>query len=87
MFTFRGRVRDTDGHSRSEGSEKTERIGVFELTGLVADAATISAKRHRIEQIVLIGLTVYSFEGTTKKDAAYQKILLVCRIFLCYTYN
>ena len=63
MFTFRGRVRDTDGHSRSEGSEKTERIGVFELTGLGADAATISAKRHRIEQIVLNGLTVYSFEG------------------------
>ena len=67
MFTFRGRVRDTDGHSRSEGSEKTERIGVFELTGFVADAATISAKRHRIEQIVLNGLTVYSFEGTTKE--------------------
>ena len=73
MFTFRGRVRDTDGHSRSEGSEKTERIGVFELTGLGADAATISAKRHRIEQIVLIGLTVYSFEGTRKK---YRIILL-----------
>ena len=73
MFTFRGRVRDTDGHSRSEGSEKTERIGVFELTGLGADAATISAKRHRIEQIVLIGLTVYSFEGTRNK---YRIILL-----------
>ena len=68
MLAFRGRVRDTDGHSRSGGSEKTERIGVFELTGLGADAATISAKRHRIEQIVLIGLTVYSFEGTTKKN-------------------
>ena len=26
-------------------------------------SATISAKRHRIEQIVLNGLTVYSFEG------------------------
>ena len=86
MFTFRGRVRDTDGHSRSEGSEKTERIGVFELTGLGADAATISAKRHRIEQIVLIGLTVYSFEGTTKKAAVYQKILLICRSF-CSSYN
>ena len=86
MFTFRGRVRDTDGHSRSEGSEKTERIGVFELTGLGADAATISAKRHRIEQIVLNGLTVYSFEGTTKKAAVYQKILLICRSF-CSSYN
>ena len=86
MFTFRGRVRDTDGHSRSEGSEKTERIGVFELTGLGADAATISAKRHRIEQIVLIGLTVYSFEGTTKKAAVYQKYLLIYRSF-CSSYN
>ena len=75
MFTFRGRVRDTDGHSRSEGSEKTERIGVFELTGLGADAATISAKRHRIEQIVLNGLTVYSFEGTTKKGLWH---IIVC---------
>ena len=72
MLAFRKETDDTDRHLRSKRhEEEAKRIpsGRF----LSECEGSFFAKRHRIEQIVLNGLTVYSFEGTRRK---YRIILL-----------
>ena len=72
MLAFRKETDDTDRHLRSKRhEEEAKRIpsGRF----LSECEGSFFAKRHRIEQIVLNGLTVYSFEDiiTQEKELRY----------------